>query len=51
MRLVTGDLWSELGRADLILVTTNAIVTRDGPARHGARRSSGSPGPVPWIGR
>jgi hypothetical protein len=30
MRLVTGDLWSELGRANLVLVTTNAIVTRSG---------------------
>jgi hypothetical protein len=30
MRLVTGDLWSELGHAGLILVTTNAVVTRSG---------------------
>ncbi len=27
---VTGDLWQELGRADLILVTTNAVVSRSG---------------------
>jgi hypothetical protein len=30
MRLITGDLWSEIGRANLILVTTNAVVTRSG---------------------
>jgi hypothetical protein len=30
MKLITGDLWSELGRAGLILVTTNAIVSRRG---------------------
>jgi len=30
MRVVTGDLWSELGLAELLLVTTNAVVTQDG---------------------
>lgn len=30
MHLITGDLWDELGKAALILVSTNAMVNRDG---------------------
>lgn len=29
MTVLHGEMWRELGRADLILVTTNAMVTRD----------------------
>lgn len=30
MREVTGNLWDEIGRADLLLVTTNAMINRHG---------------------
>jgi hypothetical protein len=29
MHIVTGDLWDELGKADLLLVTTNGVVVGD----------------------
>jgi hypothetical protein len=29
MHVIQGDLWSELGKADLVLVTANSYITRD----------------------
>ena len=28
MQLITGDLWEEVGKADLLFVTTNGVVTK-----------------------
>jgi hypothetical protein len=30
VKLIKGDLWSELGKADVILVTTNSVIGRNG---------------------
>lgn len=30
MRVVIGDMWSEVGKADVVLVTTNSIVNKQG---------------------
>lgn len=36
MRLARGDMWSAYDGADLFLVTTNGVVTRDGKLVMGA---------------